>query len=186
MTQRRRRYTFFRDNFQGLDPGGTESRFIFAMLYDLLDTQFGRVIAVMDDDGLVQIEFQHGQRPCVIEDDWRRDHVRLSPVIWELAEYFAGIRREFSIPFILRGTDFQQLVWSELLRIPYGQTVTYAELAERIGRPGAARAIGAANARNLLTILVPCHRVIGANGSLTGYAAGVDIKAGLLELERNA
>lgn len=156
------------------------------MYYDLLDTQFGMVIAVMNDDELIQVEFQSGQRPCVIEDDWRRDHVRLSPAIWQLAEYFAGIRREFSIPFTLRGTEFQELVWSELLRIPYGQTVTYAELAERIGRPKSARAIGAANARNPLTILVPCHRVIGADGSLTGYAAGVDIKAGLLELEKNA
>jgi methylated-DNA-[protein]-cysteine S-methyltransferase len=102
----------------------------------------------------------------------------------QLAEYFAGERREFDVPMQLAGTAFQRRVWEELVRIPYGTTITYAELARRVGRPTAVRAVGAANGRNPISILVPCHRVIGADGKLTGYGGGVERKQWLLELER--
>lgn len=102
----------------------------------------------------------------------------------QLAEYFAGERRAFDLPLAPRGTGFQQLVWRALLAIPYGETRSYGDLARAIGRPAAARAVGAANARNPLAIVVPCHRVIGASGQLTGYAGGMPAKRWLLEHER--
>lgn len=104
----------------------------------------------------------------------------------ELGEYFAGCRGDFSLPLAPRGTEFQQRVWSELRRIPCGETRTYGEIARAIGEPRACRAVGMANNRNPIAILIPCHRVIGRDGSLTGYAAGLAIKRQLLELERRA
>lgn len=102
----------------------------------------------------------------------------------ELGEYFAGRRRNFTLPLAPRGTEFQQRVWSELRRIPCGETRTYGEIARAIGQPRACRAVGMANNRNPIAILIPCHRVIGRDGSLTGYAAGLNVKRQLLELER--
>lgn len=102
----------------------------------------------------------------------------------ELGEYFAGRRRDFTLPLAPRGTEFQQRVWSELRRIPCGETRTYGEIARAIGQPRACRAVGMANNRNPIAILIPCHRVIGRDGSLTGYAAGLNVKRQLLELER--
>lgn len=101
----------------------------------------------------------------------------------QLQEYFQGIRTEFDVPLALRGTDFQTSVWKALSGIPYGQTRTYAQIAAQIGRPKACRAVGAANHRNPLAIFVPCHRVVGASGALTGYAGGLAAKRYLLELE---
>lgn len=101
----------------------------------------------------------------------------------QLAEYLAGHRQEFDLPLAFEGTDFQRLVWSELLRIPFGETRSYSEMARRIGHAGAARAVGLANHDNPIGIVVPCHRVIGADGSLTGYAGGLDMKRRLLDLE---
>ena len=111
------------------------------------------------------------------------DNPILTRVIAQLQEYFAGRRTEFDIPLDLRGTDFQQLAWRSLASIPYGQTATYGEQARRIGRPKAVRAIGAANGRNPVSIVLPCHRVVGADGSLTGFAGGLDAKRRLLEIE---
>lgn len=102
----------------------------------------------------------------------------------ELGEYFAGRRRNFTLPLAPRGTEFQQRVWSELRRIPSGETRTYGEIARAIGQPRACRAVGMANNRNPIAILIPCHRVIGRDGLLTGYAAGLTVKQQLLELER--
>lgn len=102
----------------------------------------------------------------------------------QLNEYFAGDRVEFDLPLAFSGTPFQETVWRALLQIPYGETTTYRELAESIGRPTASRAVGLANGRNPIGIVVPCHRVLGSDGSLTGYAAGVECKRRLLELER--
>lgn len=103
----------------------------------------------------------------------------------QLAEYFAGKRTGFDLPLASDGTEFQKKVWSELLRIPYGETASYGEIARRLGyEPGISRAVGAANGANPIPIVVPCHRVIGADGSLTGYAGGIDRKRTLLELER--
>jgi methylated-DNA-[protein]-cysteine S-methyltransferase len=102
----------------------------------------------------------------------------------QLAEYFAGERKTFDLPMAPDGTEFQKRIWDELIRIPYGETISYAELARRVGSEGAARAVGRANATNPIAIVVPCHRVIGANGSLTGYAYGVEMKRRLLDFER--
>ena len=102
----------------------------------------------------------------------------------QLNEYFAGVRREFDLPLAAKGTAFQQTVWAQLRKIPYGEVRTYGQLAAALGKPKASRAVGSACHRNPLCIVVPCHRVIGADGSLTGYAAGLDIKEYLLELER--
>ena len=102
----------------------------------------------------------------------------------QLAEYFAGIRRTFDLPLDLRGTAFQLAAWNALAEIPYGETRTYAEQAARIERPAAVRAVGAANGRNPLSIVLPCHRVVGSDGALRGFAGGLDAKAALLALER--
>jgi len=107
----------------------------------------------------------------------------LARVAAQLAEYFAGTRHEFDVPLAPRGTEFQRRVWRELVAIPYGETSTYGELALALGRPGASRAVGAANGRNPISILVPCHRVIGLTGELTGYAGGLDAKRWLLDHE---
>jgi methylated-DNA-[protein]-cysteine S-methyltransferase len=117
---------------------------------------------------------------------WRRDEAPFAGVLGQLAEYFAGERRGFDLELAEAGTPFQRRVWAELRAIPYGETVTYAELARRIGRTGAARAVGLANARNPLSIVVPCHRLVGATGALTGYAGGLAVKRRLLDHERTA
>lgn len=102
----------------------------------------------------------------------------------ELEEYFAGGRRTFTVPLAPAGTDFQRKVWAALRTIPYGETVSYADVARRIGKPGAAIAVGQANGRNPIPIIVPCHRVIGSDGKLVGYAGGLEIKKALLRLEK--
>ena len=108
----------------------------------------------------------------------------LSYTVGQLNEYFAGTRKAFSIPLDMRGTEFQKRVWNALLEIPYGETWSYKQLAEFINNPKAVRAVGGANHNNPIMIIVPCHRVIGSNGSLTGYAGGLDMKEHLLNLER--
>jgi methylated-DNA-[protein]-cysteine S-methyltransferase len=102
----------------------------------------------------------------------------------QLAEYFAGERREFDLPLAARGTGFQEIVWRALLAIPFGETCSYGEIAKAIGRPSASRAVGAANGRNPISIIIPCHRVIGSTGELTGYGGGMDNKRWLLDHER--
>jgi methylated-DNA-[protein]-cysteine S-methyltransferase len=114
-----------------------------------------------------------------------RDDPAFATVRLQLEEYFAGRRRAFDVPLAPVGTAFQQRVWEELQRVGYGGTISYAELAARIGRPTAIRAAGAANGRNPISILIPCHRVIGSSGSLTGYSGGLEAKRHLLELERS-
>jgi O-6-methylguanine DNA methyltransferase len=113
----------------------------------------------------------------------REDPEALAPALTQLHEYFARARHQFDLPLDVRGTPFHQLVWAYVARIPYGTTTTYGEIARRIGRPRAARAVGGANSANPLPIIVPCHRVIGARGSLVGYGAGLAVKAALLQLE---
>src|SRR5262249_41921343 len=117
---------------------------------------------------------------------WRdvpRDERRLAHVRAELARYFAGTLRAFTLARAAEGTPFQRRVWDELVRIPYGETISYAELARRIGEPRAVRAVGRANGASPIAIVVPCHRVIGADGTLTGYAGGLEMKRALLALE---
>lgn len=108
----------------------------------------------------------------------------LQQAVKELLEYCAGFRRVFDLPLEPHGTEFQRLCWSELCRIPYGSCISYGELARRIGKPGAARAVGQANHNNPIAIMIPCHRVIAANGSLGGYGGGLSLKRRLLELEK--
>ena len=113
----------------------------------------------------------------------RKEPKALEAALTQLREYSSGDRRAFALPLDVRGTVFQRAVWDEIARIPYGATATYGEIARRIGKPRAARAVGAANGANPLPIIIPCHRVIGANGSLTGYGGGLEMKAALLRLE---
>ena len=113
------------------------------------------------------------------------DHPVLLQAENQLHEYFAGRRREFTVPLDFAGTEFQNQVWRALLSIPFGETRTYTEIALQIGKPAAVRAVGAANGRNPISIMAPCHRVIGSNGKLTGFAGGLEAKAHLLALEAN-
>jgi methylated-DNA-[protein]-cysteine S-methyltransferase len=112
------------------------------------------------------------------------EHPVLAEAERQIQEYFAGERTSFSVPLDFRGTDFQKSVWAALLTIPFGETRSYSEIARQIGRPGASRAVGAANGRNPLSIVAPCHRVIGTNGALTGFAGGLAAKEALLGMER--
>jgi len=116
---------------------------------------------------------------------WERDDSAFSDAVEQLEGYFAGELTSFSLPLDLAGTQFQRRVWAALQTIPYGETRSYREIAEQIGAPGASRAVGLANGRNPIGIIVPCHRVIGASGDLTGYGGGIDRKCALLELEKS-
>ena len=142
----------------------------------------GDLLLVADEQGLVRIEFG---RKSVRTGFSRSESDRLKPVLTQLSEFFDGRRKAFDVKLSLRGTPFQLEVWRTLLRIPYGETRTYAEIAKSIGRPAATRAVGAANGANPIPIIVPCHRVIGSNGSLTGFGGGIDVKRWLLDFERN-
>lgn len=136
-------------------------------------------------EGLTSIEFRANgaaSSPDANGDRTKTGQI-LDTAIRQLAEYFAGKRRSFSMPLAVEGTEFQRLTWSTLRNVPYGTTISYRELAARMGRPEAVRAVAAANGRNPLPIVVPCHRVIGSDGRLTGYAGGLEIKRALLELE---
>jgi methylated-DNA-[protein]-cysteine S-methyltransferase len=151
--------------------------------YAYFDSPVGRLLLAGDPRGLTLVRFP-GERGAVRPAaDWRRDDGVFSEAIEQLDEYFAGERREFSLPLQPVGTPFQKTVWSALRSIPYGATVSYGELARRIGRPSASRAVGAANGANPLPIIVPCHRVIGADRSLTGFGGGLETKRFLLALE---
>ncbi|HEU4976428.1 MAG TPA: methylated-DNA--[protein]-cysteine S-methyltransferase [Baekduia sp.] len=127
--------------------------------------------------------FAEGRRPVAADPASTRDDDALAPVRAQLGEYFAGARRTFDLELDPHGSPFERAVWHALTEIPYGETESYGALARRVGRPGAARAVGLANGRNPISIVVPCHRVIGADGSLTGYGGGLERKRTLLELE---
>lgn len=149
-----------------------------------IDSPIGPLFLAAGGDGLRAIEFRNNRHPVRRGDDWHEgDNAILREAHRQLSEYFARRRRTFDLPLAPEGTPFQRRVWTTLATIPYGQTISYAELAARVGRPGAARAVGAANGRNPLPIVLPCHRVIGADGSLTGFGGGLPAKRFLLELE---
>jgi methylated-DNA-[protein]-cysteine S-methyltransferase len=152
-----------------------------------IDSPLGPLQLVASDRGLAAILWQDenpsGLRSSPVEDP---DHPVLVETERQLRAYFAGKLRRFSLPLDFQGTAFQQSVWQALLTIPFGETRSYAEIARQIGRPKAVRAVGAANGRNPISIVAPCHRVIGSNGALTGYAGGLAAKQHLLGLERGA
>lgn len=149
------------------------------------DSPVGPLLLAGNRDGLHVLAFGAGSRPRAIEADWVADTTGiLKSVRQELDEYFAGRLKRFTTPVVFEGTPFQHQVWTQLCRIPYGETISYMELANRINNPKAVRAVGLANGANPIAIIVPCHRVIGANGSLTGFGGGLPMKRALLELER--
>ena len=155
------------------------SRFCF------VDSPIGRLLLTSDAAALTGLYMEKERRlrpadPTAIEDP---EHPLLAGVAVQLAEYFAGDRRVFDVPLAARGTDFQRGVWDELTRIEFGRTCSYGEIARRLGKPGASRAVGLANGSNPISIIVPCHRVIGADGSLTGYGGGLERKQWLLRHE---
>ncbi len=156
-----------------------------AIRYGHADTPLGPVRLSRDDVGLTGLVFTDRSRDGEPGPTWRRDEASLEPVRRQLREYFEGERTEFDLELHLVGSPFQVAVWSALRAIPYGESTSYGTIASRIGRPTAVRAVGAANGRNPVAIVVPCHRVIGADGTLTGYGGGLDRKAWLLALERS-
>lgn len=152
--------------------------------YTHMDSPVGRLLIVADDEGLRLIEFEHPRYPEPRGSEWRAgDSALLQDTRAQLAAYFDGRLHSFSVPLAPRGSAFQQRVWKALLDIPHGVTCSYADIARGLGGVRATRAVGAANGRNPIPIIVPCHRVIGADGSLVGYGGGVDIKRFLLRLE---
>jgi methylated-DNA-[protein]-cysteine S-methyltransferase len=159
-----------------------------------MDSPIGMLTIVAGDDGIVAISFDTesadrdpgahtpaGLEPTVEVKE--RKHTVLDRAVEQLEEYFRGERTEFHLPLAPKGTRFQQQAWEILREIPFGETITYGEQARRLGDPHKSRAVGAANGRNPIPIIVPCHRVVGANGHLTGYAGGLDKKAWLLDHE---
>jgi methylated-DNA-[protein]-cysteine S-methyltransferase len=142
----------------------------------------GPLTLVADDDALVGLHF-HLDPAGQPQPDWIQDDRRFKTAVAQLDQYFAGRRHTFDLPLAPRGTAFRKLVWKALRAIPYGQTATYGEIARAIGQPQASRAIGGANHHNPLAIVIPCHRVIGADGSMTGYGGGLARKRMLLDLE---
>lgn len=152
--------------------------------YAYLDTPIGRLLLANDAGGLRYVEFDDARRDRRITADWRHSEKRLAPVLEQFAAYFAGELLNFDLPLSPHGSDFQRAVWDLLVTIPYGETTSYGAIARRLGRPDSSRAVGAANGSNPLPIIVPCHRVIGSNGQLTGFGGGLPTKRWLLEHER--
>ena len=153
------------------------------MYYCYVDTPIGELLLAGTENALSLIGFPKGSMRRDPGPDWIFKEEPFEKVRQQLREYFEGQRREFDIPLSLKGTDFQLSVWHELREIPYGTTVSYGEVAKRIDNPKAVRAVGAANGRNPIPIIVPCHRVIGSHGDLTGFGGGLDTKEALLRLE---
>jgi methylated-DNA-[protein]-cysteine S-methyltransferase len=150
---------------------------------DTIESPWGPICLAGTAEGLIRVDFQHGERPVDVTSNETATPSYFTEAIQQLNEYVAGTRQTFSLPLAPPGTAFQQRVWQALQRIPYGNTVTYQALAERLGQPNASRAVGTANGRNPIAIIIPCHRVIGRDGRLRGYAGGLHIKQQLLQHE---
>ena len=151
--------------------------------YTHLGTPIDDLLLAGDGQKIFLISFADGSKTKYARDEWHHDDAPFRAATDQLQAYFAGELQSFDFDMELRGTDFQVSVWNALLTIPYGETISYGELARRIGRPSASRAVGAANGANPIPVVVPCHRVIGKDNSLTGYASGIDVKRWLLEHE---
>jgi methylated-DNA-[protein]-cysteine S-methyltransferase len=155
-----------------------------SLSYTQIESPLGPLLLAADGAGLRQILFVHGRHSPKPDPSWREDSTLLQPTIRQLHSYFAGELETFDLPIAPEGTPFQLSVWRELCQIPFGETISYGQLAHRIGSPKASRAVGLANGSNPIPIVIPCHRVIGSNGKLTGYGGGLPIKEKLLALER--
>jgi len=156
------------------------------LAYTLFPSPVGELTLVASDTGLVAILWQDDDpaRVRLAGRQEKPDHPILARATSQLTDYFAGVLRAFTVPLDLRGTPFQRTIWAALLAIPFGETRSYGDIACAIGKPTASRAVGAANGRNPISIIAPCHRVVGANGALTGFAGGIDTKRWLLDFER--
>src|SRR4051794_32411058 len=146
------------------------------IFYDVTPSPLGDLTLVSNGDALTGLYLSDASHARMPQLSWVRDAAPFREVEQQLAAYFAGARMRFDLPLAMAGTMFQQRVWQALRAIPFGTTLSYGELARRIGSPGAVRAVGAANGRNPISVIVPCHRVIGGDGSLTGYAGGLPRK----------
>jgi methylated-DNA-[protein]-cysteine S-methyltransferase len=149
-----------------------------------MKSPIGTLTLVGDGEVLTHLSMEgHDDTAPTIEADWKHDRGAFNEAKRQLAQYFGGSRQEFTIPLAPAGTEFRMKVWAALCTIPYGETATYAQIATDIGNPAASRAVGMANHYNPIALIIPCHRVIGSNGSLTGYGGGLDRKTLLLDLE---
>ena len=155
-------------------------------LHTTIESPIGPLLLVGDEEALSGLYMQGGPRPKRIGPDWRRADEPFAAAVEQLGEYFGGERSAFELPLRMEGPEFERDVWEQLRLIPYGETASYGQIAKRIGRPDTARAVGVANARNPIAVIVPCHRVIGADGSLTGFGGGLERKQFLLEHEAGA
>jgi len=153
------------------------------VFYTTIESPVGALLLAGESNALRRVSFENGKRTTPAQPDWKLDKEPFSEVIRQLQAYFRGELKEFDLPLAMEGTEFQLRVWNALRAIPYGETISYARLAERIGNPKAVRAVGLANGSNPIPIIVPCHRVIGSDGSLTGFGGGLSTKKMLLELE---
>jgi methylated-DNA-[protein]-cysteine S-methyltransferase len=154
------------------------------MKYSLIGSPLGDLLVARDDVGIAALYLPTGKNAQSPNPGWTREDTAFDDVRTQLGEYFAGERQEFDLPLHPIGTAFQQQVWLALREIPYGQTASYGQTAAAIGHPNGSRAVGLANGRNPISIIVPCHRVIGANGSMTGYGGGIEAKQWLLAHEQ--
>jgi methylated-DNA-[protein]-cysteine S-methyltransferase len=153
------------------------------LTYTSMESPIGPLLLAGNERGLSVVHFVNGRRPKSPPRTWVEDKKPFKEVVRQLLAYFEGKLKEFELPLVLEGTEFQLRVWRNLQKIPYGETVSYGQLAKRIGSPDAARAVGLANGSNPIPIIIPCHRVIGSNGDLTGFGGGLPIKKKLLALE---
>lgn len=153
------------------------------MKYTHIDSPIGTLLVTRDEGGVTGLDLPKARYPRQVQDDWERDDAAFDDVRGQLSEYFAGTRQNFDLPLNARGNAFQHAVWQALTEIPYGGTTSYGKVAATVGHPDGARAVGVANGQNPIPIIVPCHRVIGADGSLTGYGGGLPAKRWLLDHE---
>ena len=153
------------------------------VVYRWCQSPVGRLLLAGDAKALKLVSFADGRRGVAPKREWAEDEKTFADAIEQLKQYFRGKLTEFDLRLEMEGTEFQKSVWKQLQKIPYGQTISYKQLAERVGNPQASRAVGAANGANPIPIIVPCHRVIGHDGALTGFGGGLPFKKNLLELE---
>jgi len=154
-------------------------------LFRTLDSPVGTITVAGDGTTVAHLRMTEQTHAPAGQEAWRHEPAAFVDAVDQLRSYFDGALTEFDLSLRMEGTAFQRSVWDALLEIPYGETASYGEIARRVGKPGAARAVGLANGQNPVAIIVPCHRVIGADGSLTGYGGGLDRKVTLLQLERD-